>query len=211
MPELNEASDINVGDTPDTPVAANVHRFGPGFGWGLGVGTLAVVLILAAAYVTLQFVVLSRFTSRIGSPATTKVVVSPAKAGSPWFSVSADGRGTLQAWAAGSSGSGGDLNDPAGVVAFFDAGTLDIVNGVKITHMVRVNVTPKTEFVIGGQQYDKGKAASAADAIFNNDQGPYSDILTGRPLTIDFHREGDSIVADRVSAPLESSGNPIQF
>jgi hypothetical protein len=198
---------IDIGDVATRDHAQRAPRFRPGFSWGLAAGALAVVLIVVVGFVTMQFVVMSRF-ARVSSGSPQTVVFSPVKAGQDWFSVKSDGTGTLKGWSAGSSGSDGNAG-PAGTVAFFDVGELGSVNGVKVTHTVQVYVTPATEFVIGGQKYQKGISTSAADAIFNGDQAPGTDLLRDRLLTITFHRLGSTIVADRVSAPLETGQSPL--
>jgi hypothetical protein len=196
------------GVAPDGEASASAgpprRRLGPGFAWGLAGGALIAILIFVIGIVVLYVMWTSQYTRFARSPGRSQatVVISPVKAGQDWFSVGPDGNGTLQGWSAGSSGSGD--SEPAGAVAYFDVGNVGSVAGVKVTHTVRMNVDKDTQFVIGNQPYDKGKSRSAADALFNSDSGPASDVLTERLLTIDFHRVGDSLVADRVTAPLET-------
>jgi hypothetical protein len=137
-----------------------------------------------------------------------QVVVSPTTAGTPWFSVALDGAGTMQGWDMGSSGSananGG--TPPKGTIFYFDVGAVGIVDGVLIQHEVPVYLTRATEFVIGGRPYNKGKAASEADSMFG-DAG--TDILDSRLLTIDFHRVGNMIVADVISAAARREVSPL--
>jgi hypothetical protein len=203
--------------TPEIPPAvqrpARAVRLGPGFAWGLATGTLAVVLIVGITVGASTFVAFSRFASLDGRTSSTASapVIAPVKAGGPWFTVSDDGTGTLRGWNLSSFGTGGGPDGPSssGEVAYFDVGALDVSRGVTIWHGVHVSLTRDTEIVIGGRQYGKGSAASPAEAIFNDD-GSGGDILSGGLLTIEFHRVGSAIVADRISAPLERTTNPLQ-
>ncbi len=201
----------NGGVQPDDskfPEGATMQRrFRPGFAWGLAAGALAVVLIAVAGVTVMQIVAVRAFrTAPEGPP---PVVVSPTKAGRQWFSVRPDGTGMLQGWTAGDSGAG---ETPApGVVGYFDVGTVDTVEGVKIVHTTHVYFTRRTRIFIGGRAYQKGKARSPAEAIFNEDEGiPNSEVLSERLLTIRFHRVGKVLVADSISAPLEATGSPVQ-
>jgi hypothetical protein len=209
---------------PAAPASARQHRFGPSFAWGVATGSLIVILIAGIVIVSVAYITTPRLadlrsglSSGVVSPnlavpswsgQSNHVVVSPTTAGKPWFSVAPNGTGTLKAWENGSSGDGGG---PAGTVADFQVGVIDSVDGVTIQHVVDVYATPSTEFLVGGVAYKKGNAASPAEALFNDDgSGPMDDILGNAELTITFHRDGQYIIADRVSEPLEGAANPLQ-
>jgi len=87
----------------------------------------------------------------LGRPRETRSR-SPTPRRKAMFTVGADGRGALQGWMGGSSGSGGG---PAGSVGFFELATVDSVGGITITHHVAVYLTNKTEIVIGTQQLQR--------------------------------------------------------
>ena len=147
--------------------------------------------------------------SRGGGPGSA-VVVSPISAGPPWFTVSSDGTGVLQAWTTGSSSSGGD-SGPGGSVGSIEVGNVGIVDGIKVNHTVQLNLTKDTKVLVGSQPYGKGRSASVADALLNSGNGPGDDALSDRLLTIKFHRVGQSMIADVITAPLEAGNNPLQY
>lgn len=188
------------------------ERFRPGFPWGLATGAIAVVLIVAASIGVYEFLVLQRFgaVTRSAGALSGPIVVSPVEAGKPWFSILPTGGGTLEAWSDGGSSSGSD-GSPGGAVGEIDVGAIGVVDGVTVMHSIKLYLTPKTMVFIGGQAYSRGKSASVADAILSSDGGPGSDVLSDRPLTIEFHRVESVIVADKISAPLETGANPLQY
>jgi hypothetical protein len=196
---------------PPPPQPRLSKRFRPGFPWGLASGALLVVLIVAVSMGVNQFLIFQRFgrvTQSAGTPGG-RIVVSPVEAGKPWFSVSSAGTGVMQAWSNGGSGSGGD-GSPAGTVGEIDIGAIGVVDGVTVRHTLQLYLTATTKVFIGSQAYSKGKSASVADALVNSDGGPGADVLSDRLLTIEFHKVGNAIVADKISAPLEAGTNPLQ-
>lgn len=216
MSEIDQANGASSGlasdDSSIRDDARTPQRFQPGFTWGLVLGALLVVLVVAVGAAAVQIVTSNR-RSRPPQQAPRKVptvVVSPAKAGKQWFSVAPDGTGTLQGWESGNSGMGGQ---PApGVVGYFDVGTADVNDGVQVVHTVHIYFTRKTEIRIGGQLYKKGKAPSPAEAVFGYGETLPGDpeLLSERLLTIRFRRVGKVLVADSISAPLESTGSPLR-
>jgi len=196
---------VSVSATP----AAKTPRFRPGFAWGLATGAIAVVSILAIAVSAIVFIQVREFAAQ--GP-TSPVVVSAVTAGKPWFSVGADGAGTLRGWDGGSSGDAGNGNGPAGTIAFFEVGNVGSVDGVTVTYRVPVYLTRKTVFMIGSQEYPKGDASSAAEALFgDSEDGPPLGGLEDRALTVEFHRDGSYLVADRVTASLETQTSPLDY
>lgn len=204
-----EPHPANQGTVREVPTEVNGRNFWPGFAWGLSAGALAVVAIIGVAIAVGPYLAFRNFNRTATAGAVQdRVVVSPVTAGSPWFSVSPAGKGVMTAWSNGSTSGGG--NGPGGSVGSIQVGTIGSVDGVAVQHLVDVNLTPSTQVVIGTQSYPKGKSASVADALVNGDGGPGGDILASRPLTIEFHRVGDAIIADKITAPLGSSSNPLQ-
>jgi len=189
------------------------RRFRPGFAWGLALGALAVVLMAVVGLAAVQIAGVSRRSkpTRPATEAVPKVVVSPTKAGKQWFSVAPNGTGTLRGWEEGNSGMGRGTAPPE-VIGYFDVGAVDSIGGIKVVHTVHMYFTKKTQIRIGGQLYKKGKAPSAAQAIFGYDESLPGDpeLLGERLLTIKFHRAGRVLVADSIDAPLEATGNPLQ-
>ncbi len=155
-------------------------------------------MLVAAAVVVAGLVTGCSALTRSDAP----VVISPTKSGKPWFSISSDGTGTLHGWDVDTGGSGaeGDFR-PEEAFAFFDVGAVDLVDGVRVVHTTSVYVTYDTEVLLGSQPRD-------ASSVFT-DQGPRVEALGDRLLTIDFHRAGDSIVADRIAAPAQTVQSPI--
>lgn len=211
-PGLGEARST-AGETAETlivesPVAKG-RQWGPGrsavgFAWGLALGIVGVLIVGSGGLIVANVLASSSPRSNM----LPQVVVSPTSAGTPWFSVGLDGAGTMQGWDMGRSGSA-DANGgtpPKGAVIYFDIGTVGVADGVLIQHEVPVYLTRSTMFVIGGRPYDKGKAASEADSMFG-DAG--TDILDSRLLTIDFHRVGNMIVADVISAAAKREVSPL--
>jgi hypothetical protein len=146
---------------------------------------------------------------------STTIVVSAAKAGARWFSVAADGTGKLEGWETGACGSVnddgyGDPTWPSGTLGYFDVGALDAADGVKISHEVHVYVMPDTQFTIGAHPYGKGSASSPGAAVLKAVEDGSNDPLSEGLLTIDFHRIGDAIVADRVVESTGTTENPLQ-
>jgi len=202
-PGTVRSDDPTVGSNPAKPA-----RFRPGFAWGLAFGSLAVVLIVVLGMAAVQIIALRSLPTSGDGDGPSEVVVSPTKAGKQWFTVGPNGTGRLQGWASGDSGSG--ETPERGVVAYFSVGTVDLADGIRIAHTTNVYLTRKTEITIGGQVYKKGKARSPAEAIFGDDVGRSSEVLSDRLLTIRFHRAGTALVADSISAPLEATTNPLQ-
>jgi len=183
-------------------------RFRPGFGWGLAAGALLVVLIAVAGSATVAVVAMLRFPDS-AAPSRT-VVVSPAKAGRQWFSVGEDGTGTLQGWSTGAVGSGGGYSgDPSGSVGYLDVGQVDSEDGVRLVHTVSVHVTRDTELFIGAQEYSPGGGKTAAEALVGTESDFAGDLVQDRFLTVEFHVQGDNIVADKISTPLEMEASPL--
>ncbi len=197
-------------DAPSTESSADSERtprFRPGFACGLAAGALSLAAIVGISAVGFTFIQLAAFRS---SGRETPVVVSPVTAGSRWFSVNPDGSGTLEGWTGGFSGSAGDVDEPPGVVAYTELANVGSVDGVLIQHTVEVYFTKQTAILIGNQPYPRGKAASPAEAIFgDNADGPASSALENHLLTVDFHRVGKYLVADRVTASVNLVNSPL--
>ena len=192
---MDEGSDQQAPQQP-FPKERLVAR--PGFAWGLAFGSLAAVAIIAIALVTVQVAAISRFR---GPSAAGSVTVTATKAGKQWFSASS-GKGTIQGWIGGSSGSG---DGPAGTAGYFELAALDSVDGVTIKHSLPVYLSKNTQLIVGGQRY--GKPVSS---LFSDQSDGPGGILYGRLLTIEFHTDGSLLVADRIETSLESSASPLQ-
>ena len=197
------------------PQAADSHsalsRFlAPGFASGLALGIVAVLLLGTGALIVAK-VMLAGSNPEPGL--IPQVIVSPANAGARWFSVKPNGAGTLQGWDTGNSGSA-DANGgtpPKGTILYFDVATVGYADDVLVQHEVPVYLTRATEIVVGGRAYDKRDAASQSEAMFGSDtsQTAGNDVLGSRLLTIDFHRVGSAIVADRITAANTLSVSPL--
>jgi hypothetical protein len=205
-----EVAPSDTGEPSDVRKPRLRDRFRPGFPWGLAAGVIIAALIVVSWMGISQFLVFQRFGAlgRATGSASGSIVVTPVAAGKPWFSISPAGTGTLQAWSDGGSSSGSD-SGPEGAIGEIDIGVIGVVDGVTVKHGVALYLTPKTMVIIGNQAYSKGKSASVAAAIFSA-EGPNGNVLEDRLLTVEFHRVGTAIVADKISAPLETGTNPLQ-
>jgi hypothetical protein len=84
-----------------------------------------------------------------------------------------------------------------------------MIDGVKVMHRPRRLPDTRDGDRVGRPAVRQGKAPSAAEAIFGEDAGS-SDALGQRLLTIEFHLDGSSLVADRITALLEAEANALQ-
>lgn len=197
------------------PPTADSHsapsRFLPlGFASGLALGIVAVLLLGMGGLIVAKVMMAG---PNPESGLIPQVIVSPTSAGARWFSVKPNGAGTLQGWDTGSSGSA-DANGGTptkGTILYFDVATVGYADGVLVQHEVPVYLTRATEIVVGDRAYDKRDAASQSEAMFGSDtsQTAGNDVLGSRLLTIDFHRVGSAIVADRISAANTLSVSPL--
>ncbi len=187
-----------------------------GFGCGLAIGAAVAVIVGVVALLVSSCVASKLIESSPSEPGTFQVapiVVTPAQAGVPWFSISATGTGTLKGWNTGEMSSlsdGGTSSGwPSGTIGYFDVGAVDVIDGVAIRHEADVYLTSHTQITLGTQPYTKGSAPSAAEAALDAmDNGP-DDPLSQGLLTIEFHRVGNAIVADRITEPVRGP-NPLQ-
>jgi hypothetical protein len=98
---------------------------------------------------------------------------------------------------------------PSGTIGYFDVGAVDVIDGVAIRHEGDVYLTPHTQITLGTQPYTNGSSSSPAEAALDAmDNGP-GDPLSQGLLTIEFHRVGNAIVADRITEPVRGT-NPLQ-
>jgi len=185
-----------VGSQPPT------RRSRAGFAWGLLAGVLVAVLIAAAGTAAVQIATDGRYFA--STRPQSKFILLPTRAGTDWFSVSPSGKGTLRGWASGAvGGGGGESWEPSGAIGAFEVGVVGTLDSIKIEHTVNVYFTRNTKVLVGGKPFRNGPV----DAIIDEQQEP--DRLLNRLLTIDFHRVGIHIVADRISAPLKMAPRPL--
>jgi len=181
----------------------------PGFGWGLGVGALAVIAIVGT--VALVLGALSYASMNRMLPGSSAISVEPVEAGEPWFELSADGTGVLEGWPWGSFGSG----DPGTEKYSFDVFEVGAVDTVPVRHLVTIGVTDDTLFFTGDEQYVPDGNRSAADELFGFAGGMYdpeSSIIDGdMKLIIEVRTEDDRLIAVKVTADPDSEPSPMFY
>lgn len=173
-----------------------------GFAWGLAAGAVLVVVLVLATVLFLYFRITAQYSSVMrGAP----VAVSPVTAGTPWFTVSADGTGSFEGWSEGSSSSG----DGSGLsFTVYNVGSID---GIPVRHVVEVSVDEDTAIFEGSTPYVPKQADSKQTAIeqvfgFTGESGETD--LSESKLRIDFKRTGDRLYATKVTIIRGSSPPP---
>lgn len=179
----------------------------PGFGWGIGAGAIIVTLIVALAVGVLALVYLRLVSDEFAEMAgpATNVTLSPVKADEPWFSINNDGTGVLEGWSYGSYGDG-DSTQYA-----FDVFEVGSVDGLPIQHVITMGADDGTQFFIGDEQYEVPDTnSSPAASIFGDLEGDGSPLTDGEmKLRIEFRRDGDTLIAVKVTADPSSQPAPM--
>jgi len=179
----------------------------PGFGWGVAAGLVIMVVLLAALALVTGLVFAGVFSSEFSGP-VTNVTLSPVDAGEPWFEISDDGTGVLEGWSYGSYGSDYE-SGPTYMFQVYEVGSVD---GLPVEHVLSMGADDDTQFFIGTQPYDpdvEGQG-STASKIFDDMESSGNVILDGEmKLVIEFRREGDTLVATKVTADPSSQPAPM--
>jgi hypothetical protein len=177
----------------------------PGFGWGLGVGAITVVLVVTSAALVAWFRMM-RIEEELSRPTTTAKAVKAVDASGTWFKIRPDGTGVLEGWAQGSHGYGGQT----GTKYSFTILSIGSIDGIAVEQSVEMGADAKTRFFVGTKPFSlSGSAKTGADAVFNapdpmEEESPFF----GREgkLTVEFRRKGDALVATEVT--LDPRGEP---
>lgn len=166
-------------------------RFAWGMALGVGIGAISIVAILASVWL---ITVYSAMGGRFGG---SSVSVTAVDAGT-WFSVAADGSGTLRGYS-NSSGSGDGMVD--GTFAYIDVAAPGDVDGVLIAHSVPVYIGDDTKLMVNGKPWKPASTSSrgpARTAFGDSYEGEMP--FDSRELTIVFQKKGDKLIADSIDA-----------
>jgi len=178
----------------------------PGFGWGLGVGAIVVVLLVALAVGVLGLVYLRLVSDNFAQMAgpATNVTLTPVEAGEPWFSINDDGTGVLEGWSIGTYGDG------VSTQYAFDVFEVGSVDGVPIQHVITMGADDDTVFFVGERPYEVPDTNSSAAAdVFGDTSDEGNPLMDGEmKLTIEFRREGDTLMATKVTGDPTSEPAP---
>jgi hypothetical protein len=201
---MNESgSESQSGVAAESSEPVRVNRL-PGFGWGLGVGALAVVVIVGVVGLaaTLSY---TRMTSQSFAPQT--VTVEPVSMGEQWFEVENDGTGTLQGWSAGSFGSASDGSRPYS----FDVFEVGVEGAVAFRYLVTMGADDDTQFFVGDEPYepDTKGSGSVADYVFGGFGNMGNPITDGQVrLIIEFRTDPEGLTATKVTADPAAPAAP---
>lgn len=188
-----------------SPGAPRPTRFAWGISLGVGIGAISVIAILAVAWYAVTYTVSHRYGAGGGS---SSVTISAVDAGE-WFTVGADGRGTVSGYSS-SWGSGDSMIK--GTFAYIDLVAPGSVSDVLITHSVPIYIRNDTKLTVGGKvwQPKKNSADTPAQTAFGDSyegESPFD----SRELTVVFHRVGKKLVADSIDASGTMLGGPFPW
>ncbi len=186
------------------------RRFGAGLAIGVGIGVVALMVILAilALIVFLTFVRPSMQEAGGYWPEEVKTV----QIDGPWLNMTDSQHGTVAGWCDGGFGGGDGL--PGGAFAEFSIGMATEQDGVRARVSVDIFVARETQLLMGGQPWKPQTAMSGSplEAVFGDYQGDIGyDYLDMRELTIKFRREGDYLIAESIDASTTQQDPPFSW
>jgi len=172
-------------------------RFAWGVSLGVGIGAIAVVAVLAIAYVGIVY----SFANRYGAASDSGPVKVTAVNAGRWFTVGPDGRGTVTGYS-NSSGSGDEMF--GGTIAYLELTAPGSVDGVVISHSVPIYIKKDTKLTVEGKDWRPwtGFGKSPAETLFGDSYEDDSPFFS-RELTVVFHSSGNKLIADSIDASGE--------
>jgi len=177
-------------------------RFAWGIALGVGIGAIAVTIVIALT----TFIIYSNWIGRFTNMSSGKVRV--VKSSDRWLKMSDKKHGSVTGFS-GSSSSSGRLKHNA--ITVFELRIPTQQSGMLAAISVGVYVTPKTKLTMAGKPWKpKIKTGKTpAETVFDMGSEDMSDsLIDTRELTIYFRREGYDLVAERIDASKVKKSPP---